>query len=294
MPVAPRKLFRRACSVQVGTLLIPATPGNGLRVKFNVKRGVHVTAGCMKPRPNTCDLRIWNLSEPHQQQLSQATAQASPRTTVPCILSAGYQGAQMAIFNGQLRAGNTVSEGADDVTQLSTGDGDKAIGQRLNVALGHGATAKQVLQTIVAGLGIGQGNLAKAVALLEASPLGAQLFVRGCLLKGSAPDIMTDFCRSVGLSWSVQDGALQVTSLNQPLDGEAILVDAGHGLVGSPTLDTAGILSLTMLLAPGVVPGAKLVVDAARLSGGYRVVGVESVGDTFETEWYHKVEAVRL
>src|SRR5271166_3967413 len=227
-------LFERSCTVQVGTLLIPGgTQGFGLRIAFKVKRGVKVTQGVTKPQPNTCDLKIWNLSLSHQKQLEQSTVPGAGKTVVPVIISAGYQKSAHAIFSGELRAGHTVTDHADSTTELTTGDGDQALTQkRLTIALGKGTTATQGINAILTALGIGQGNLPTAIRLLQAQPLAAQLFAKGVVMKGSASQVMTTFCRSVGLDWSIQNGALQITDLNQPVAGTAVLLDSEHGLIG--------------------------------------------------------------
>ena len=207
-------LFERACTLQVGSLLIPGgAQGFGLRVSFKVKRGVKVTQGVQKPQPNTCDLKIWNLSLSHQKALEQSTVPGASKTVVPVIISAGYQSRSTQIFAGELRAAHTITNGPDSVTELTTGDGDQALTQqRLTIALGKGANATQGLNAIMTGLGIGQGNLQKGIALLEAQPLAGTLFSKGVVFKGAAADIMTDFCRAAGLDWSIQNGALRSPS----------------------------------------------------------------------------------
>lgn len=290
-------LFQRACTLQVADLLIPAGQGTGLDVSFVIKRGVKVTAGGQKPQPNTCDLKIWNLSPTHRKQLEQSTipgAAGAATKIVPVIVTAGYTARQSVLFSGELRAAHSVTDGADIVTELSTGDGDQALTQqRLSIALGPGAGAVQGLQQLVAALGVGQGNVQKAIALLQATPLAAQLFVKGVCMKGAAADVMSEFCRSVGLDWSIQHGQLQFTALGQPVQGQAILLDADHGLIGSPTVDTKGILSCETEMIPDMAPGRALSLNAVTVQGGFRVLSVETKGDTFGNDWGHAIEAKR-
>lgn len=289
-------LYKRAATVQVGTIKIDAGGTSALDVAFRIQKGVHITKNSCKPQPNTCDLRIYNLSTDHQKELEQATTPTpgAPPKVVACSISAGYVGRQSLIFSGQLRGANTVTDGATDVTELTTGDGDKALAQsRMSIALGPGTSGAAGMKKILASLGVGDGNLSKALALLQAQPLAASLFNAGVLLKGSAAELMTDFCRSCGLEWSIQNGALQVTDLNAPLDGEAVLVDAQHGMVGSPTVDTRGILSVTTLMIPDLAPGVKIAVNTPHLKGGYRIIHVEWKGSTFENDWYCHLEAQR-
>jgi hypothetical protein len=295
MSNATSLLFGKSCTIQVAGLLIPAGQGTGLDVVFTVRRGVKVTQQALKPQPNTCDLQIFNLNPDHRKQLEASTVPGKGTKVVPVIISAGYKARVSTIFSGELRAAHSVPDGAGTfTTELNTGDGDDALTQtRLTVALAAGSSAQQGLDKIVAALGVGKGNAAGAIARSAQQALAAQLFSRGVVLKGSAAELMTDFCRSVGLDWSIQNGALQLTSLGQPMKGSAILIDGTHGMIGSPTVDTKGILSVETEMIPDMFPGALLSMQSTYVKGGYRVLSVETHGDTAGDEWGHKVEAAR-
>lgn len=281
-------LFRRVCNVTVGSLLL-----DGFDVEFKVRKN-------LKQEPNTCDLRIYDLSPDHRKALEQASAPtAGPAQkpgvaskVVPVRIDAGYVGAVSQIFLGELRASQSIIEGGDIITELSTGDGDAAKLQRINVPIGPGTSQAAAMRALLGALGIGQGNLARALQLLQTKG-SATAYAKGALLKGAAADHMTDLCRGAGLEWSIQDGQLQVLNLGQPLDGQAILLDSDHGLVGSATVDTKGILSATALMIPGLKPGVKVSVNSVSVKGGYRVISCEYSGNTKETEWYCRVEADR-
>lgn len=119
------------------------------------------------------------------------------------------------------------------------------------------------------------------------------MFSDGAVVSGSAFREMNFICSSLGLSWSIQDGKLQIIQLGKALDGKAILLSASTGMIGSPTVDTDGVLTVTMLLAPDVFPGRKLVLDSQRLKGQYRIEVCEYQGDTYEKDWYIKLTGKR-
>lgn len=280
-------LFQRDWRVVADTLDV-----SGMDVAFTVKK-------TLKPQPNTCDLRIWNLSPNSRKQLEQMSQPSvgitsTPGTNtkkVPVKIEAGYVGTGRAqIWLGELRAAQTTTDGPDMVTELSTGDGDQAAAARLNVSIGAGTGADIAMTKLLKVLGVGQGNLPKAVNLLKSAGM-AQFAVKGFCLKGPAVDQMTDLCRSAGLEWSIQDGQLQVLSLGQPLDGQAIRIAPDAGMIGSPTVDTKGILNVTTLMIPKIKPGVKISMDSQTVKGGYRVISCEYTGDTYGNEWYIKIEA---
>ena len=86
---------------------------------------------------------------------------------------------------------------------------------------------------------------------------------------------------------------LQITALGQPVAGTAVLLDSDHGLIGSPTVDTTGILACKTEMIPDVFPGTKLSLNAKNVTGGFRVLSVATKGDTFGNEWGHEIEATR-
>jgi len=291
---APELLFDRRYTVQVGTMLLQSGTASALDIRGKVRRGVKVSAGATKPQPNTCDLTLFNLSEDHRRTIEASTVPGASKTKVPVVLSLGYRGRQSVVFQGELRAGYTVTDGPNTVTELTTGDGDDALTQtRLTLALGRGSSAADGLRAMLQALGVGEGNLATGLARIQEQALAAQLFSRGVVLKGSAAQLMTDFCRAMGLEWSVQGGALQLTARGQPLGGRAILLDADHGMIGSPTVDTKGILSLKTEMIADIAPGVAITLSASGAEGGYRVLSVETSFDTAGNDWGHDIEAAR-
>lgn len=312
-------LVQRACTIVVGFpssdrgLRIDCGNGVGLDVSFRIQRGLHTTQASLKPQPNTCDLSIHGLNESHRKLLAKATttstgtaaqvpdsgAAGAVSAVVPCIITAGYQQRQTVLFSGELRAAQNTGDIPNIVTELSSGDGDTAITQsRLNLAIAPGATMSQVVQQVFTAFGssVQPGNLQKALAQFQASPQAAKLFAKGATLKGSAAEILSDLCRSIGAQWSVQNGALQILPLGEPLAGTATVVDEAHGMVGTPTVDTKGVATIKTLMLPSVIPGSLIQLTSRNATGFYRVIGLAVEGDTSvgSDTWGMELNATRL
>lgn len=278
-------LYARKATVTVNTLQIPGATGGdaqgagGFDLKFSIKRN-------LKAQPNTCDLTIYNLNKDHRSAIEQAK---KARVQV----EAGYEGGTSVLFVGDLRTSLSVWEGPTVVTSLSSGDGEKAIRTaRIKVSVKKGTQTADVLKAIAAALGVGQGNLNSAVSKLQAAGFSG-LFNQGTVLTGSASREMSNICRSSGLTWSVQNGALQLLPLKTFLDGTAINLTPQTGMIGSPTVDNDGVMSVKCLLMPDVIPGRKIVIKSDRLSGQYRIEEVTSSGDTSGQDWYHDIKGKR-
>lgn len=105
---------------------------------------------------------------------------------------------------------------------------------------------------------------------------------------------MTDLCRSAGLEWSIQDGCLQLLNIGEALStNEAIQLDSSTGLIGSPSVDSQGVLEFTTLLIPGIAPGVLVDMDSLFVKGGYRIEKVRYQGETVGQDWYAHCTAVK-
>lgn len=269
------KLFSRRSTITIGTIRIV-----DLAMTFHVHRS-------LKPEPNTAEVTVYNLNPDHRSALEQVQ-------TAPVLIEAGYKEGTSTIFLGDLRTGISTHEGTEYITKVSSGDGEKAVKKaRVKVSLKKGtATPSKVLEAVARSLGVGEGNLKQALSQLQAAGV-TNCFSEGAVITGSAFREMNAITKSFGLTWSIQDGKLQILSLKQSLDGTAIKLSKNTGMIGSPTVDNNGVLTVTMLLAPDVFPGRKLVLDSERLKGQYRIETCDYTGDTWGQEWYIKLEAKR-
>ena len=279
-------LENRSVTVTVGNVqVVNVGQQVGLDVWFQIKRDLKAKV------PNTCDLRLYNLSQSTRQSIEQYTqvnAQGANTKVVPVQIDAGYVGNVSTIFLGEMRSAQTVKDGDDFVTELTSGDGDQAIVlARSTKAFGSGCNALVVAKQLLSDMGVGLGNIATVSSVLQSSPL----YNKGYVLKGNSMSHLTDLATSCGLECTIQGGVAQWTSLGQPLGGQAYSLSSSTGMLGSPTCDTKGVLSVETLLLPGITPGMPLVMNALFVQGAFRVTSVEITGSTFDTDFGCKIEA---
>lgn len=274
-------LFKRAARIVMGTIEIvvdPAQLGHSLDVAFSVERS-------LKPEPNTAEIQVWNLNEDNRSALEELDR-------VPVTIDAGYEKQTALLYSGTIRTVFTTREGPDLVTTLQSGDAEKEYQQaRVSLSIAPATPNASVMQQIVKALGISEGNLGTVTPQLLASP---PFLPQGGVLSGSASKIMTRVAQSLGFEWSIQEGALQLLKVSQPLAATAILLTPDTGLIGSPSIDNEGILTAQSLLIPDIFPGRLLVLESERLSGNYRVEKCAYSGTTHGDEWYIDIEAKKL
>lgn len=231
----------------------------------------------LKPEPNTAEIQIFNLAESTQKALGSA------KKKVPVKIRAGYKSNIGQIYLGELRTAPTFKDGADWITQLSSGDGESARKNGLYQVIGPKTPPDLALAAIVKALGVGTGNLPFALAKLRAKGVvslgGRQVIV------GNAAQRMTDFCESAGLEWSIQNGQVQILDKGKPREGLAYLLSPATGLIGSPSTDNEGKVHAQTLMIPDLIPGQIVLFASHGVKGGYRVEETEFTGDTRGDDW---------
>jgi hypothetical protein len=133
------------------------------------------------------------------------------------------------------------------------------------------------------------------------------------VLSGNVASQLTRVVDSIGLTWSIQSGALQLLEKGKPLDLSAIKLTPKTGLIGSPeaSIDSSvslgspqqfavgakkkvakppqpkdpSILRLRTLLIPGMIPGRKIELDSATFKGTYMLMETEAVGQSWSNDW---------
>jgi hypothetical protein len=280
--MADVQLFGRVAEVTVDTIKV-----TGHDVSFEIEK-------TLKSEPNTCTLRIWNLTEDQRSQLEELRPKKGDKRGIPCKIEAGYKDATSLLWLGDLRDVFSIKDGPEWTTELSSGDGERAHQtSRAALSFGPKTSLDTALRAMVRALGVGEGNVSKVAAKLKMGGVG-RLLTHGKVISGATSRHLTDFARSADLEWSIQDGAVQFVDRGKSLAGEAIRLAPETGLVGSPTVDNDGVLHASALMIPDIRPGRLVVMDAARIKGNYRIEKVQWVGDTHGQDWYAHIDATRF
>lgn len=263
-----------------------------LEFKFHAEKNI-------KSQPNKLDLQIYNLSPDHVAQITKR-AQAKQSTGVRVDVEAGYVNSRQLIFRGDAREIYTTHNGSDRITIIAAHDGGRAYREsRINQSFAPGASPSDLINALANALDIGSGNANDAVVGATLNALGAA-YPNGIVLSGKASDQLTRITRFMGLTWSVQNGVLQLQESNKPLQTTAVRLASDTGMVGSPSsdMDTSVAASagtskqkkptsvlVKTLMIPDLYPGRKVVLDSLEFSGNYEITQCDYVGDTSGNDW---------
>lgn len=280
--------FIRAYRLIVGTVDIDATGGVGpgnLRIAFSVERD-------HKRAPNNAEVAIWNLNRSNQQALSKLTV-------VPVQLEAGYADGTGVIFKGDLRTARTRREDTDWITRVSAGDGESKIRvAKLAKTFKAGTPVGDVIGALGTALGVSPGNLNqfRGAKLRD----GSSTLKRPLTIAGAASDELERLCRSCGLDWSVQSGALQIREVGAPVGTDrGPLLRADSGLIGDVESERATetangavkgqvVVSGTCLMRADLVPGRSFRVESADprgFTGNLVCIRTSHEGDSHAEAW---------
>lgn len=252
-----------------------------LKVGFEVSAGISGDA-------NTASLDVYNLSKDHRNAVGKELDNVQ--------IEAGYEGNLSIIFSGQLRDVEHKREGANIITTLSCGDGDKAFrSATIAKTFPKGTPVKDVVQSIhdqLAKEGIKKGEW-KFPDDVE----GGKAFKRPYSVCGSCTREMNTLGRGHGFYWNVQNGTHEIIPGDGHLAG-TVEISAKHGMVDVPAITDNGV-KVTSLLNPAIRPNrlVKVVSEVLEMNAEndlYRVSQVRFYGDNIDGKFHVDVQGESL
>jgi hypothetical protein len=224
--------------------------------------------------PNVATIKVFR---PSIATLGEWISEKRP----PVQLACGYESTGLTtIFRGNARH---VDADASGFVEIVGGDGEHEIQTaRTYRTIPKGSDPADILATIAEDLGVSRGNLAKAQALLRAKGI-ASMFSAGGALWGSAAEQMTRVCDAYGLTWSIQDGALQILERDKPVRESSVFeLSPETGLLGSPSVnrDNRREIEFKCLLNPLLQPGVVVTNRSKYVTGAYTIKACKHTGET--------------
>jgi hypothetical protein len=300
---SPRLQWGRRVSVQIGKndptgkTTQPYLRVTDLHVSFEVLKTSDRT-------PNTATIRIFNLSPENDAKIRGEYDDAQ--------LLAGYGVADQELFRGNIHHAYRYKDGADWITELSCGDGDKDYQQTViaqTLAAGH---VSMDWVKVIGDAFAKNGGTKLGTILLKGSPR-----TRGRTFVGNASKLLNEIAALSDAHWSIQDGLLHIIGVDTTLPWEAVRLASDTGLLGAPEVTDKGI-AFKCLLNPALKIYGKVWLDnnnlrlksdrehvtakgkvkgkLARLDpdGVYKVFKLNFKGDTRGTDWVTEGQCIGL
>lgn len=273
--------FKRQISLTVDTLGL-----NGFDCTFHIEKNLsHKT-------PNSLDLRIYNLSKDHREQLQQLK-----RVTVQ--IKAGYGELSdiptlPLLFHGDVRNVFSQIDGPDWITYVTSGDGEIVNREaRVSQAFSSGTLYKDVIAKVldqIEAAGVKTGNARKSLNDATVNSGITKQFISGTTIAGGAIDQLGKLLKPCGMECSIQDLELQILKKGTASSPNAVLLSPMTGLIGSPQRDLDKIVKARSLLNGEIKPGRMIQIDSSQFKGFYRVDKATYVGDKSGSDWFVDIE----
>lgn len=270
-------LYDRNYRVRFDDLVFDSRDGQTLAVTFEVTKTLYVQA-------NTGSVTLVNLNETHRTRLA-ALRQARRRIRVE--LWAGYGNDIPLLFVGDLRGFEDKGEGVEATTKVEGTDGGyKITDSRFSRTYAAGVDVRVPIQEMVRSLSLGDGNLNEVGRLQLGNYTTLQ---RPKSFHGLASDQLTRYLRSLGYTWSIQNGAIQILRNGATLARTGVRLNRGTGLIEAHYVDRRTVRIVSFLI-PEIAPGYRIIVESQRVSGDFRVHSVKYSGDSFGGDWVCEIE----
>ncbi len=259
---------------------------------------------------NSCKLDIYNLSKSTREFLEGLSLDVKPGTKgtgkgsfkqvglqsgdIRVEIEAGYEGTDTSlIFRGDLRTCRSERQRTDIVTTIWGEDGGRSsLEARVTASFPPGTTYESVARFCAARMGVGVGNLGAVFSggLPGLTLPSTLVYFEGTSVSGSAGDQLRGILRGLGVSYTIQDGAIQCLAAGGWIPSTTVLLSPTTGLIGSPEKDANGYVIAKCLIQPGLFVGGRVRFATEDFDGDHVVHGVEYDGETFGSSWFVKIE----
>jgi hypothetical protein len=234
--------------------------------------------------PNQCLVKVMNLSETTRKAISR---DGRPLTMV---LEAGYKDKISVIFSGDITYALSTQKGADWVTEIQGGDGDRYNSHaRVNRSYAPGTKVGTVIEDLLNDV---QQHVPDVV---RNSEIFQKTLNSGIALVGKQKDALAKVLGPYGYSMSVQDGK-PVILRSDDTTGDVYEVSERKGMIDSPEFGRPDRktrlpnVTIKSLLYPELRAGASANVIARDLSGTFKITKVKHVGQTHGPSWFTEIE----
>lgn len=271
--------FNRQLKLLIKDLVIEKS-----RVKFNIEKS-------LVGYPNKANIQIYDLQASSRQQIEEENIRVE--------LYAGYENPPL-LFSGDIINVLHQKQGVDWITILYCGDAIENINNStINKTLRAGATTETIFNELVGSMeGVTKGITKGLTNCLT----GKQSLLRGLQLTGNVKDWLKKISEEWGFDYSVNDGIIETTEKNKPLnDAPIFIINQKSGMIGSPERSDVGV-NVKNYLLPELRLGRRFEIksisekiNAGNLffrkvppiknEGVYRIDKLIHVGDTHENTW---------
>lgn len=259
----------------------PDEYGRAIHISFSVERSDSSTL-------NSTKIKVWNLNK----------SQIGTLMTTGCEiqLMAGYGTSRPVIFKGTVSNVNESLDGADRLIEIEAVDGFADLSETVvSVSYSAKTSTYKVFVDIANKLGLPVAYSASAKGILEKS-----YFSSGYSYVGYAQYVLDDISAVTSLTWSIQNGVLQIRKESEGVSTYVHLLNKETGLINIPkrvysssvsstdydtVSDTLYGYEVEYLMDGSIGVGDKVQIESEIVKGVFMVTTLTIEGDNVEGNW---------
>lgn len=241
-----------------------------LHISFSVERADTESS-------NTAKISIWNLNPTHLAELNKKDC--------VCALRAGYGNVMPLVFTGVITFAKTQQDGSDMKTDIELVDNRIEVRDTyVSVCYKGKVNCKTIIQDVADQMGL-------AVSYSYNSKF--KDIPNGFSCVGTASKALTKACDTSGLTWSINNGVLQVKRPKDTMSREVYELSAATGLIGTPAQveisddadDYENGWEVEFLLNAVITLDDYVYLNSKTVKGYFRVYSITIEGDNLEGSW---------
>jgi hypothetical protein len=190
------------------------------------------------------------------------------------------------LFQGDIhpRDSGTKWNGPTRVTTIKAADG-RRIFRDTNFTGSYPPNTERdtILPDVIAAMGVKSGYIVT---------LPPKQYPAGWVWAGRGARALDDLL-GPDATWSIQNGALQILLTGEPLPGNAVVISAATGMIGSPERTKNGA-NFRHRLDPRIRPGGPVRIESREFTGDCRVTKARHLGDSWGQRWETSGSAVLI
>lgn len=165
------------------------------------------------------------------------------------------------------------------VLEVKARDGGGYTRRRIARSYDRQTPTRRVLEDLITAMGVGRGNIDQFLNDVLTTTAQAN-FAEGFVANGRAHHIFDRIVRASGNRWSIQNGAIQILRQRRQRTRVGKVLSSRTGMIGSPTRDKTGKVTVTVLLQSGLEPGNVVRVESRLIEGDYEIQETNYKGAT--------------
>lgn len=250
-----------------------------LHISFSIQKSE------LEPQ-NTGRVSVWNLNDAHIAALEEQD----------CVIAlrAGYGNRLPLIFSGVISHAVTSMDGSDRVTEIECVDNLVEVRDVFVSVSYFGIVSwEKIFDDVANQMG---------VAIVYGHNVSFTTVANGFSFIGQARNLISKGCSCCGLSWSIQNGVIQIKKPNDTMTQEVFILSPDTGLIDIPervceTSDSGETMrgwDVTYLLNGAISISDFVKLETKSASGYFRVYSIEITGDNIGDDWCCKARLLEV